>query len=134
MDDECVLRLGGECFRKVKKLRGTSSLEGFHSHQKSWLGARGTHAQDSGRALLSDGNLRWNRQRNNDVLCEGDKIPTVFQEGLLREAQHLHRHLTSNLLYHAFPSRKEARASAAQYPAGAAKFSAAVQCPVGNTS
>ena len=59
--------LGGEEFRAVKSKRGSSCLEGFHTHQKSWLGASATHNGDIGIALLRDGALRWNRKRHAEA-------------------------------------------------------------------
>jgi len=85
------LLLGGEAFYPIRKQRGTSSLEGYHSHQKRWLGSLGTHAPEAGLALLTDGNLRWNRQRSNESLPEEEQTPPVFAPGLLQEAQHLQR-------------------------------------------
>jgi len=81
----------GEAFYPIRKQRGTSSLEGYHSHQKRWLGSLGTHAPEAGLALLTDGNLRWNRQRSNESLPEEEQTPPVFAPGLLQEAQHLQR-------------------------------------------
>lgn len=59
--------LGGEAFKAIKSKRGSSSLEGFHTHQKSWLGASATHSGDAGMTLLRDGALRWNRKRHADA-------------------------------------------------------------------
>ena len=53
----------GDNFRIVRTLRGTSALEGFHTHQKAWLGNLARHAADAGAALLADGAVRWNRKR-----------------------------------------------------------------------
>lgn len=53
----------GDKFRIVRTLRGTSALEGFHTHQKAWLGNLARHAADAGAALLADGAVRWNRKR-----------------------------------------------------------------------
>ena len=58
--------IGGEEFVSYKSRRGTSALEGFHTHQKLWLGTLATHSKDAGRALLSDGAARWNRKRKHD--------------------------------------------------------------------
>ncbi len=58
--------IGGEKFNAICSLRGTSALEGFHTHQKQWLGCLAIHAADAGAALLADGALRWNRKRQRD--------------------------------------------------------------------
>ena len=55
--------IGGERFKPVRTLRGASALEGFHTHQKQWLGCLARHAADAGAALLADGAVRWNRKR-----------------------------------------------------------------------
>jgi len=95
-DETMALQIGGETFHPVRKLRGTSSLEGYHSHQKRWLGPRGTHTPDVGMALLTDGNLRWNRQRNNETLPEEEHAPPIFAHGLLQEERRLRRRLSSS--------------------------------------
>ena len=58
--------IGGESFNIVKSRRGASALEGFHTHQKQWLGSLATHAADAGAALLADGAVRWNRKRQRE--------------------------------------------------------------------
>ena len=58
--------VGGERFRTVRTMRGASALEGFHAHQKRWLGCLARHALDAGSALLADGAWRWNRKRRRD--------------------------------------------------------------------
>lgn len=55
--------IGGERFHIIKTRRGSSALEGFHTHQKHWLGHLARHAADAGGALLADGAVRWNRKR-----------------------------------------------------------------------
>ena len=45
----------------VRNARGSSALEGFHTHQKAWLGPLSKHSEDAGVALLADGAQRWNR-------------------------------------------------------------------------
>ncbi len=55
--------IGGERFKLIRSIRGASALEGFHSHQKQWLGSLARHAADAGVALLADGAVRWNRKR-----------------------------------------------------------------------
>ena len=59
---ECV-EIGGTRFKPIHTIRGASALEGFHSHQKQWLGCLARHAADAGVALLADGAVRWNRKR-----------------------------------------------------------------------
>jgi hypothetical protein len=59
---ECAI-IGGEQFQVERTLRGASALEGFHTHQKQWLGCLARHAADAGAALLADGAVRWNRKR-----------------------------------------------------------------------
>jgi hypothetical protein len=61
------LSIGGEEFREIASKRGTSALEGFHLHQKQWLGPLATHSVVAGTALLRDGALRWNRKRQLDA-------------------------------------------------------------------
>ena len=66
--DECSV--GGESSIEVASMRGSSALEGFHAHQKQWLGPFATHAVEAGTALLRDGTARWNRsrQQGNDIV------------------------------------------------------------------
>ena len=59
--------IGGERFQVVRTLRGASALEGFHTHQKRWLGCLARHAADAGAALLADGAVRWNRKRRYEA-------------------------------------------------------------------
>ena len=108
------LQIGGETYYRIRKLRGTSSLEGYHSHQKRWLGPLGRHAPDAAMALLSDGNLRWNRNRSNENLPEDERTPPIFAHGLLEEARHLHQRLCSKTAHpnlRSLPSIKSAGAS-----------------------
>jgi hypothetical protein len=81
--------IGGERFEVIRVLRGTSPLEGFHSHQKQWLGTFGRHAAEAGKALLSDGAVRWNRRRR----CEenSDEHRHVFAGELLGAVDDLRR-------------------------------------------
>lgn len=58
--------IGGEEFVSYRSRRGTSALEGFHTHQKLWLGTLATHSKNAGSALLTDGAVRWNRKRKNN--------------------------------------------------------------------
>ena len=69
--------IAGETFHTFHSRRGTSPLEGFHSHQQKWLGAC-KHAADAASALMSDGSLRWNRRRPTSVAGSVDKMPLVF--------------------------------------------------------
>lgn len=55
--------IGGERFPIIRTLRGSSALEGFHAHQKQWLGTFARHHVEAGRALLADGATRWNAKR-----------------------------------------------------------------------
>ena len=70
------VKVGGEWFRQIRTLRGASALEGFHNHQKQWLGCLARHAADAGSALLADGAVRWNRKRHRssdvDQACTED--------------------------------------------------------------
>ena len=73
-----VVSIGGENFSMVTSSRGSSPLEGFHAHQKRWLGHMATHAVEAGEALLRDGALRWNKNRGCDaILREGRKSETL---------------------------------------------------------
>jgi len=67
--------IGGRRFKPIRTLRGASALEGFHSHQKQWLGCLARHAADAGVALLADGAVRWNRkrrrQREDELVATG---------------------------------------------------------------
>ena len=96
--------IGGEQFHTVQTLRGASALEGFHTHQKQWLGPLAQHATDAGSALLADGTLRWNRKRRRDTSTSGS-TPPVFAHGALRAADDLHRRLTGHRLYPALALR-----------------------------
>ena len=62
--------IGGALFRPVRTLRGASKIEGFHAHQKQWLGAFAHHGYDGGHALLEEGALRWNRVKRREVASE----------------------------------------------------------------
>ena len=64
--------LGGECFRAVRSMRGTSPVEGLHAHQKQWLGVFAQHAADVGEALLADGAARWNQAKRDRRSTEPD--------------------------------------------------------------
>ena len=62
----------------VSKARGASALEGFHTHQKAWLGPHARHAGDVGEALLADGALRWNQR----IHCSASKQSSIFAPGM----------------------------------------------------
>jgi len=87
--------IGGERFEVIRVLRGTSPLEGFHTHQKQWLGTFGRHAAEAGKALLSDGAARWNRrtrcEENSDEHCH------VFAGELLDAFNELRRDVANEL-------------------------------------
>ena len=70
----------------VRTRRGASALEGFHTHQKSWLGSLGRHTPEAGAALLADGALRWNRRVRGKRSPE-QRQPMVFAGGLLKQIQ-----------------------------------------------
>ena len=103
--DREPLNIGGQIFQTFRTLRGTSSLEGFHSHQKLWLGPRAYHADESGKALLTDGALRWNRHREHDAAGHGQssghaqRSESVYGGGLLQAANDIHLRLTGTVLY-----------------------------------
>jgi len=86
--------MGGERFEVIRVLRGTSPLEGFHSHQKQWLGTFGRHAAVAGKALLTDGAVRWNRRRR----CEedSDEHRHIFAGELLDAVDDLRRDAAKN--------------------------------------
>ena len=89
--------IGTEEFRIIRTMRGTSGLEGFHAHQKQWLGQFAHHAHDAGQALLADGVLRWNRKRDRDTGAAS--TTTVFDDNLLQAADALHLRRTGTRLY-----------------------------------
>ena len=66
---------GGEAFPILRSRRGSSALEGFHVHQKQWLGALATHGREAGSLLLEDGVTRWNRKRHREEAINED-LPT----------------------------------------------------------
>ena len=92
------VKIGGEIFRPVRTLRGASALEGFHAHQKTWLGPMAQHGKESGQALLAEGAVRWNRKLHEEA-GEESSLPTVFAEGLLHAADAIHQELTNARLY-----------------------------------
>jgi len=92
--------IGNEQFRPILRTkRGASALEGFHSHQKQWLGLRAQHSAEAGEALLADGALRWNRKRRNEAACNSSAVPLVFAGGLLKDVDDLHQRLAGESLY-----------------------------------
>ncbi len=93
-DRDEPLQIGDEIFRRVRKLRGTSSLEGYHGHQKRWLGPLGTHSQEAGMALLADGNVRWNRQRRISQHVKKESATTIYAHGLNQESRALCQRLS----------------------------------------
>ena len=93
------IMIGDEEFRTIRTKRGASALEGFHVHQKRWLGQFAHHATHAGQALLAEGAIRWNRKRCNEAIPGEDEIPPVFAEGLLSNANELHQHLVGRSLY-----------------------------------
>jgi hypothetical protein len=98
-DGKSPLIIGGEEFRQVRSLRGSSALEGFHTHQKHWLGPLAHHANDAGKALLDDGQLRWNRKRRNEGASGAFVTPMVFRCGLLQRTDDLHQCQKGSRLY-----------------------------------
>ena len=66
----------------LQTARGSSALEGFHTHQKDWLGSLAHHNPEAGAALLADGAVRWNRKIRSKLPHESKK-PTVYAGGLL---------------------------------------------------
>ncbi len=87
--------IGGERFEVIRVLRGTSPLEGFHAHQKQWLGTFGRHAAEAGKALLSDGAVRWNRRTRRDE--NSDEHCHVFAGELLDAVSELRRDAANEL-------------------------------------
>ena len=69
-----MVTIGGDCFRVLQSLRGTSPVEGLHAHQKQWLGTFAQHTVDVGEALLRDGAERWN-------LAKSERTPSVHSAG-----------------------------------------------------
>ena len=100
--------VGGEQFHPITTLRGASALEGFHSHQKRWLGTLAQHSEEGGQALLADGAIRWNRKRRQEQDV-AKALPTVFPESLLREADVLSIQLTGARLYPALGNKMPER-------------------------
>ena len=76
--------LGGESFPTLQSRRGSSALEGFHLHQKQWLGALAQHSTEAGTLLLNEGAVRWNRKRRRKEMSSTSSL--MFAGGLLQEA------------------------------------------------
>ena len=95
--------MGGETFHKIRTFRGVSPLDGFHHHQKQWLGVGCTHAREAGLALVADGTVRWNRKRDNEASASSERIPYVFATGLLTEIDDIHQRLVGRKC---FPNRQ----------------------------
>ena len=65
----------------VRNARGSSALEGFHTHQKAWLGPLSKHSEDAGAALLADGAQRWNR-RVRGRKANAETLSSIYAPGL----------------------------------------------------
>ena len=74
--------IDGQQFKKLNIARGSSALEGFHAHQKSWLGSQ-AHSRERGLSLVADGTARFNRRRRNSNSEQTPMTPPVFSPGLL---------------------------------------------------
>ena len=70
----------------VRNSRGSSALEGFHTHQKGWLGTLAKHSSDAGAALLADGAQRWNR-RVRGRKAPTERLPSIYAPGLLQAVE-----------------------------------------------
>ena len=70
----------------VRNARGSSALEGFHTHQKGWLGPLSRHSADAGVALLADGAQRWNRKIRNRQ-SPAERPSSVYAPGLLKAVE-----------------------------------------------
>ena len=93
------IMIGDVEFQPIRAKRGASALEGFHAHQKRWLGQFAQHTTHAGQALLAEGKVRWNRKRCTEAISGEDEIPSVFAEGLLSNANELHQRLVGHSLY-----------------------------------
>ena len=67
----------------VRNSRGSSALEGFHTHQKGWLGSLAKHSAEAGAALLADGAQRWNRRVCGRKSATGSSS-SIYAPGLLQ--------------------------------------------------
>ena len=90
---EEAVTIDGEDFQRLRVLRGTSPLEGFHAHQKQWLGTFARHAEEAGQALLNDGAARWNRKRRS----EGGRCNYLFAGDLMDSVDELSQDAPSEL-------------------------------------
>ena len=93
------LTIGEEMFQTFHTLRGTSCLEGLHTHQKLPLGPLAHHGPESGMALLSDWQQRWNRKRDSNAAENTENPLPVFAGGVIQTANALHQQLTGATLY-----------------------------------
>ena len=75
----------------VRNARGSSALEGFHTHQKGWLGPLAKHSADAGAALLRDGAQRWNR-RVRSRKSPAENISSIYAPGLLKDVEAARNH------------------------------------------
>ena len=96
---EDEVSIGGENFKQIHTVRGVSSLEGFHYHQKEWLGENSTHAEEAGLALVAEGVMRWNRKRNNEAHAASQRVPPVYADGLLNTINGIHQRLMGSSCY-----------------------------------
>ena len=96
---EGEVEIAGERFQPINTVRGVSSLEGFHHHQKEWLGVGSAHAKEAGLALVGEGVMRWNRKRNNEAHVLSDRIPPVYADGLLNEINAAHQRLVGSTCF-----------------------------------
>ena len=69
-------KIGGQEFYEIRSRRGSSALEGFHAHQKQWLGTFASHGLEAGTLLLADGAVRWNRKRKTNSAHHGVAPPS----------------------------------------------------------
>ena len=70
----------------VRNARGSSALEGFHTHQKAWLGSLSKHSADAGAALLRDGAQRWNR-RVRSRKSSAESTSSIYAPGILQAVE-----------------------------------------------
>ena len=70
-------------------------MEGYHRHQKSWLGPS-RHTCTNGLALIADGSLRWNRKRKAEEKNLQLDTQLVFEKNLLRICDSAHHEHMSN--------------------------------------
>ena len=87
--------IGGEEFLAVRPKRGSSRLEGFHTHQKQWLGPLARHVREAGETILRDGALRWNRKRHREASSATEARMPVYAGGLMESINDLYGRLTN---------------------------------------